>query len=234
MENLSDEEKERFGPLANTLIDEFINVELHNKFFDEFLEELDVEICEDEIPDELLGVRPGDPLFSDKLKNRFVEIYELVFDDMKIAKKAFKEFENEARDLPAVSFLELQILQLDKPSKYAKLLSEYVKKFPDYQLLKVLWATEQITTNKQFHQIDGYPFKLRTFYPGRQTIHPIERYSALLFYVFALGVEMDINKIEAFGSVINDLYLTEAEESGIGAIILILKVNYLLIHLTKS
>jgi hypothetical protein len=232
LESLNEEENKRLILISNSIIDDLVDDDLHDKIFDEYFEDLDIATEENEIPDELLGFRPDDKVISVELKNHFVDIYHLAFDNPKQAAKELKIFEKETNELPCVCFLELIILQSSESPKYPKILKEYALKYPDYPLIRILWATEQVTTSHNLQAIQEYPFKLKTFFPNRETIHSIEKYHFLTLHTFVTAVENDINRIEAFNSVLGDLDLPEVDEEVLGTIILMIKVDYLLGYLT--
>lgn len=226
-----EDEGKRFIILSNSLVDDLIDQDRYNQFYDEYTDELSLEIEEYEVPDQLLGIRPGNQIISEKLKSRFMHIYQLIDEDPKFAKKELKLFQKEADNIPGVYFLELLLNQTEGSSKYGKRLKEYAQAYPDYPLIQLLWNIEQVTSRKDQHKLPRYPFKLKSFFPDRQTIHPIERFYTLLLFAFATGIEMDINRIEAFSSVIYEFDLLEIEESLLITTISFLKISYLLTHL---
>ncbi len=233
IEKLTDEEDELFALLVNSLIHKLIDVALQNKFYDELYGELNIETDDHDIPDQLLGIKPGDKVIPDNLKDRFINIYHLNGENTKEAAKELKLFEKESNGLPGVYLLELLNLQMAESRKYPKKLKEYALKYPDYPLIRVLWATELVTSGKDLQKIAEYPFKMETFFPDRANIHPIERFYFFILHVFVSARENDLNKIEAFYSVLDEFDLTETEEEVLNTIIFMIKVNYLLTHLKQ-
>ena len=234
IDKLSEDELHRFGPLVNSLVDDVIDIKQHDIYYDELFEKLSIETDEDIIPNQLLGLSPDDQTVSDELKLQFIDIYKLILENPKHGKKELKVFEKETKILPAVSFLELQILRMEDSRKYPKRLQEYVQKYSDYSIIRLLWATEQITSSKKsLSDIPDYPFNPESFFQDRTIIHPIEYLNLLLLYAFVISNENDLCKLEAFDSVISDLDISEDDESGIRAIVLIYKVNQLLTRLKQ-
>ncbi len=231
MNNMDDEEGKRFINLVNSLVDDVVDVDQHNKFYDEFIAELNIEVDEDEIPDQLLGVRPGDQAISEELKDRFISIYQLIGENSELGNEELKLFQKEVIGVPGVYFLELLLLQMKDSSKYSQKIKEYARVYPHYSLIQILWATEQVLTEKNHKKIPGYPFKRETFFPDRETIHPIEQFYTLMLYAFVSGTEMDINKIEAFSSVLWEFDLPAEQEMVLMSAISILKINYLVTHI---
>ncbi|MFA5328764.1 MAG: hypothetical protein WC384_13310 [Prolixibacteraceae bacterium] len=233
LESLTEEEHKHFFSLTNSIVDDLVDVDLHNQIYDEYFEDLNIETEEDEIPDQLLGIRSGDQPVSEEVKNRFIELYEQSAENPKQAAKELKIFEKKTNGLPCVYFLELILLQLQESPKYPTILKEYAMKYSDYPLIRILWVTEQAITTRNLKEIPEYPFKFETFFPDRETIHPIEKHLFLTMHAFATANGTDINRIDAFSSVLNDLDLHEVDEEVLRAIITLIKVNYLLSYLTR-
>ncbi|MDO9614586.1 MAG: hypothetical protein Q7J86_08670, partial [Bacteroidota bacterium] len=190
IDNMDEDEGKRFINLINSLVDDLVDVNQHNKFYDEFLKELNIEVDEDEIPDQLLGIRPGDQPISEELKDRFISTYQLINENPELGEDELKLIQKEIIGVPGVYFLELLLLQMNDPSKYPQKIKEYARIYPQYPLIQILWATEQVITEKKHKKIPGYPFKLETFFPNRETIHPIEQFYTLMLYAFVAGTEM--------------------------------------------
>lgn len=224
-------ESKSFINLTNSLVDDLIDVDKHNQFYDEFTEELSIEIEEDEIPDQLLGIVPGDQRISKELKVQFIHIYHLISENPKLANEEMKLFRKATNEIPGIYFLELLLLQQEESPKYAKRLKEYALEYPDYPLIQIFWAIEQVTSLNNLQKLPGYPFKLKTFFPDRETIHPIERFYTMMLYAFVTGIEMDINKIEAFSSVLYEFDLSEIDKSILLTAISMFKISYLSTHL---
>jgi hypothetical protein len=233
LESLTEEEGKRFIVLTDSIVDDLIDVDLHNQIYDEYFEDLDIETEEDEIPDQLLGIRPEDQPVSEEAKNRFIEIYKLIAENPKQAAKELKIFGKTANGLPCVYFLELTLLQAKESPKYHHKLDEYALKYPDYPLIRVLWVTEQVISNHNLKGSPEYPLKLEIFFPDRETIHPIEKYYFLTMHAFAAAKGNDIDRIEALNSVVGSIDLPETEEEILVTIIAIIKVDYLLSYLKQ-
>lgn len=229
--DMDDEEGKCFVNLVDSLVDDLVDVNQHNKFYDEFLEELDIEVDEDEIPDQLLGIRPGDQAISEELKIQFLSLYQLIDENPELGNEELKIFQKEVIGVPGVYFLELLLLQMKDSPKYPQKIKEYARIYPHYPLIQILWATEQVIAGKNHQKIPGYPFKLETFFPDRETIHPIEQFYTLMLFAFMTGTEMDINKIEAFSSVLWEFDLPKIQETMLITTISLFKINFLITHI---
>ena len=227
IEDLSDIDGKRLIDLVDLLADDLVEEEQYDQFYLQMEEELNFKIDADETPDQLLGVIPGDQAISEDLKERFLDIYRHINLNPKQAEKELKLFKNEPNGIPGACFLELHMLQTKNSSKYVKRLNEYAKIYPEYPLIQILWSSENVTliNDQQIHT--GTPFKLKTFFPDRETIHPLERYYVLQMYAFLVGMELDINKIQAFTSIVYELDLPENEEVLLSAIITVIQMGYL-------
>ena len=225
--NEDDESLRSFASLANSIIDDLIDVEKFIHFKEEYFKELSIEVDENEIPDELLGISPGGEMDSEELKSKFVEIYNLIEEDIKLARKEFKAFEKEAKGLPATYFLNLRMLNLGGSEKYIKRLEEYALNFPNYPLIQLLWTNHQIITLENVHEIQKNSLSLKNFFPDRERLHPIELHYILVLYAFMLKIDPDINKMEAFSSVLEHLDLPDDEIERLDLIVFIIKINHL-------
>lgn len=230
MDDLSDHESWRFINLIDSLTDDLVNGEQYDRFHLQLKEELNFEIDEDDIPDQLLGIKPGDAVVSEDLKERFLDIYQLITLNPKAADKELKLFQKEVHGFPGACFLELHMLQTKESSKYVKRLNEYAKTYPDYALIQLLWSIENVTSLYDQQKLTGTPFKMKSFFPDREIIHPLERYFTMLFYAFYAGIDLDINKIHAFASIVYELDLPKNEEELLMTTINVIQIGYLIKH----
>ncbi len=225
---LTDEEHRRFASLANSLTNALIDVDLHNKYFDEFYAELNIDVNEEEIPNEMMGISPEIQDVSQEQKHRFMEIYQLIYENPKQAASELKIFKKESNSQPGVALFELLLLQSDESRKYPERLKEYARKYPNYPLINLMWANEQVISGIDPQKVPGFPFKSSTFFPNRKSIHPTERFHFLSLHILVTAHENDLNKIEALGSVLGELNLSETDYEILDAIVSTTKVNCLL------
>lgn len=233
IEDLNEEEQKDMGRLVSSLIDELIDIDLHNKYFDELYETLNIKTSNDQVDDQVLGINTGERLVPEKLKTQFLHIYQLIGDNPEQAKKELKIFEKESKGLPAVFFLELVFLQKKESRKFPKRLKEYALKYPDYPLIRLMRATEQVLSLENIQEAEGYPFTKKTFFPQRKTIHPIEYNYFLTLHLFLVASENDLTKTEAFASVLGELDLPEIEYEVFDTMISMIKIDQLLTYITR-
>ncbi len=75
LEKLNDYENERFYKLLQSLVDDLINTDEHNRYYDLLLKELtSVKISKTKIPNEMLGIESGNEQISDEIKQSFLSI----------------------------------------------------------------------------------------------------------------------------------------------------------------
>jgi len=230
MDDLSELDSRRFINLIDLLADDLVNEEKYDQIHLQLMEELNFEIDQHEIPNQLLGLKPGDQEVTEDLKERFISIYQMITFNPKLAEKELKLFQKQPNGIPGACYLELHTLQIKESSKYIKRLSEYAKTYPDYALIQLLWAGENMTSSKHQQNPKGTPFNLKTFFPDRETIHPLERYYALQLYAFYTGIDLDINIIQAFTSIVYDLDLPKNEEKLLMTIITTTQLAYLVTY----
>ena len=226
-DNMSEVEGKRFLKLIDSLVDDLVDVDKYDQFCDQLEGELDIDIEENEIPDQLLGLKPGGQTVSKQLKDRFISIYQMITFNPELADKEIKLFQKEPNGIPGACFLELHMLQTKESPKYAKLLNKYAKIFPNYALIQLLWSSENMMLLNDQQKLTGEHFTLETFFPDRENIHPLERFYALMIYAFSIGIELDISKMQAFTTIIYQLGLPENEELLLINAITIIKIGYL-------
>ena len=233
IDELDTDSQQMLGALGQSLLNEFIDIDLHDKYYDEFFEKLNADISENPFEDHLLGIIPGERVVTDELKNRFVNLYQLIFKNQEQAKKELKEFEKDSQGLPGAYFLELQLLQIRESRKFSKRLKEYALKYPAYSLIRLMYATDQVVAGKDLSKIQGYPFTLDTFFPGRETIHPMEHNYFITLHLFLTARENDLTKTEAFYSVLDEFDLTDNDYETLSKLTTIIKFEQLIKVLTQ-
>ena len=226
-DNMSEVEGKRFLKLIDSLVNDLVDVDKYDQFCDQLEGELDIDIEENEIPDQLLGLKPGGQTVSKQLKDRFISIYQMITFNPELADKEIKLFQKEPNGIPGACFLELHMLQTKESPKYAKLLNKYAKIYPDYALIQLLWSSENVMLLNDQQKLTGEHFTLETFFPDRENIHPLERYYTLMLYAFSIGIELNISKMEAFTSIVYKLGLPENEELLLINVIIKIKLGYL-------
>lgn len=234
MEKLPKEEASRFMLLTNSMVEDLVDNGLCEQYYDELMEPLDMEMTDEEIPDELLGVDPYTQKIDEEWKTWFIDIFALCSENVKKARKELKLFKEKTNEIPAAYLLELTLLQYEKSPDYEKRLEEYARLFPDYAIIQLIWATSQVMQQDDLQKIPGYPFNAQTYFANRDFIHVFEMFYFMTLQAFVAGTEMDINKIEAFANALYDLDLPEDFEQVLAQTNTMQKIDYLLKYFKDS
>lgn len=206
---LKDGEGLRFIKVGNSIFEDIMDTELFDKYYAEFSDDFDIEVTDDEISDELLGILPGSAIIKDETRNFFLKIYNEIGEDTRSARKLLGKFKKQAPDIPASSFLELVILQKEDSSMYAGKVKEYANKFPDYSLIRTLLLRELVSSNLTPTKYLDQAFSLHSLFQGRTELHPIEIIHYALFNLTALTQLGDPSRLEAFIYVCEKLELQD-------------------------
>ncbi|HET6558274.1 MAG TPA: hypothetical protein VFG54_13225 [Prolixibacteraceae bacterium] len=229
------EEENRTPPIEiiDSMVSDFIDEDQCDLYYEQLYDELNIEVTDDEIPDEMLGVDPKKQAVAKEIKKHFYELFLLSHKNVKKAKKELELFRKEADDIPGVHLLELLILQKENNTEYEKKLQEYALLYPDYSMLQIIKASWQVIDLKERPDIPGYPLMKEKFFGHRNSIHSIEYTFFLTLNSYVVGLEMDINKIKVFMDVVYDLDLPEDMEEIMVANNTMQKIYYLL-HYSKE
>jgi hypothetical protein len=185
----------RFAQLTDSIFDEIIDNRDYKKFFAELIDDFDIEIESDTIPDQFF-TNDGTRVPED-FKEHYLYVYDTAFDDLREARKEFKIFDKFARKQPYCAYLDLSIHMLDHSRKYPSLLKEYAQKFPDYPPIRISWLSERIRSGSKPEEFTEYPFKLKNFFPGRSSLHESEIREYLLLLLYAWMIKMDYSRLTA-------------------------------------
>lgn len=220
--------------LVDSMISDLVDEDLCNQYYDQFWEELDLELSMEEIPDELLGIRSAEQPLPQQWKDQFMGLFKLINKSPKKAWKELELFKKQAGDLPAVHLIELLLLQKDNSAEFEERIQEQALRYPDYPLLQLTKAAWQVTEKQELPDIPGYPHLKEKFFAHRNSIHPLEYYQLLTVNAFAVGVEGDLNKIEALMDVAIDLGLPQEVEEMILATNAVQKIKFLANYIKES
>jgi hypothetical protein len=223
----------RYLKLVGSIFKDFTDAELVDKYFDEYCEDLNIELLENEIPDEMLGIVPGSVSISKEARDMFLEIYELTYDKHKKAMKLLDEFRKQTPDIPASYYLELIVLQDKGEKKYPKKLEEYVQKFPDYSLIKLLWLEDTFDSETENEEITTQDYNLDSIFDGRQCLHVEEMYLYLLFKLSVLARMGDPSRLEAFYYAYDDIALSEDQFKVLDGLVQIIKMQFVKMNINQ-
>ena len=209
LEKLNDYENERFYKLLQSLVDDLINIEEHNMYYDLLLKELtSVKISKTKIPNEMLGIESVNEQISDEIKQSFLSI---ITDEASIKqrKKQLETFGKNKGIDAAVTYLDVLISGLDHSFRYPEKLKEAAKKYINYALVQIKWTKFNITQNKKLESVPHYPCKLEDYFKNRKSIHEWEYFCYIDTFVHVVLAEKNFDKLEALNSVLVELDIDE-------------------------
>ena len=215
----------RLIQLTDSILYDLMDPEIYKGFYTMISNELNIDIEYDEIPDKFFVEEEVNIQVPQDFKDIYLYVYNLVNEDDKQAYKEWKLFNKAQKKLSSVMFLELLILRTRKSKKYTKLTQEYARIYPDYPLIKLARVTNQILSGEVPEKFPEYPFKLSTFFPGRKSIHPIERTEYLLLWFILLNVQADLSRLLGLYDALDDLELSEGETIGLKTMINLIKLT---------
>ena len=228
IEKLSDEEKEDFGYLSDSITDSYIDFDEADTIYEKLSQKiLEIEIT-DELSDELLGIEPGSDINRKEWGKQFLEIYDLTSENVKKAEKKLKKLQKEMPENPAVCFLELSILETKNSTAYENKLDLYYQQFPDYPLLKLFWVTHLCLTRRTLITENLFNKGPEEFFPGKTTLHKMEMYHYLLMLTFVTMVEMNMTRIKVLEWIVEEADIDETDSIDIGELIAIAQMNFIL------
>jgi hypothetical protein len=227
----NEEDTSRYLKLVGSIFKDFTDPELIDKYYDEFHDDLNILLCDDEIPDEMLGIMPGSARISNETRSMFLGINDLAHEEPKKASKLLEEFRKQTPDIPASYYLELLIL-LEKESKnYPQKLTEYAYRFPDYALIRILWLENEISKEIVQEQYPEKTYDLDFFFPGRTSLHVQEMLNYLIFKLSLLAMQDDASRLEALYLAYDETGLHEDSLKILDSLVLMAKMRFIFKHL---
>lgn len=236
LENLDKEEARRLHDLTELFFEDLIDPEMVDEYYNEFSTGLlSIDVLADEIPDELLGVEPGDPKATDKAKSMFIRLFNSRGNNRKKLQKQVDAFRKKAGDIPAVYYGELS-LEENGSATYQEKLDRYAGMFPDYALIKIIFLTQQINSgdkNKVIPVLEK-PFDLEFFFPGRKSIHLIELVYFISFNIFAFIRKTDASGMEALSQLLDEIDIGRKETALLQSTLMLNKIVYVAAYLEND
>jgi hypothetical protein len=226
IKKIKNDEFKRLIDVTNLIFEELTDDDQYHKYSDEFIELLDIDLDEESLPDEIIGLDVSDITDMDELKKMFVEILTLIeIDKPKKALKFWEQYKKKAGDLPSVYYLELRLLQAKGSKTFKEKLIQYKQRFPNYTLIKFLFLIEQFTLAESIEKIPKEMFSFRYFFDKRKTIHQIEMTYFLTFTLILISFQKDASKLDAFHTIIKELDIPEDQKTLIVTGIISAKIN---------
>lgn len=232
-DSLSPDEIKRFSNVTSSVFYDLCDPVLIDEYYDEFAVELDIDIIDDdEIPDELLGIKPGNIANFFEIKELFIEAYNSLGGKPKNARKKWNTFRAKAKDIPAVAFLELELLRIEESEEYTEKLKIYSSKYKNYPMIRLLWLSEQILSKDLSDETLFKEINRETIFTGRQSLHSIELFNYLLYIAYSIEGQDNPSRIEALFQVLNDFdIIPDNDLVVLIPILLLMKANYVIDYL---
>ncbi len=227
IEKLSDEEKDNFSDLSESIINEYLDHDKSDDLYSGFLDEADKFEITDEITDEFLfGCYP--PEFDpSEIRMEFPRLYGQLFVDTKEVEAKIKKLQKKYPKTPSLCFLELIVLRTTNFQKYEKTLSAYAEIFPEYSLIKILKQIS-VFTSEDLPSINfSFEKAIEHFFSGRRFINNIEMFNLLMLLMFRAVAYMNLEEIDAIEYLSEDLGLFEDDEEVLAKLITVAKLNFI-------
>lgn len=175
-----------------------------DNYYEEFIDDLDIELLTNEFPDEMLGITIPETRYSDELKSKLRPILKLSEKKFNKGKKIVGELKKDYADVPFLAFLELHFEQDKAEDVFAKKLSYFQEQFPDYPLIKLASLIHSFLKNLDQTNVSEI-VPLHDIFPGRESIHDFEMQQYLVYAVFVALLGENKSRLAAFHEVLVDL-----------------------------
>jgi hypothetical protein len=204
MDALEGEEHLDFLRLIESIFEDIIDDELFGNAHDEFMDDLDIDLAEEEVPDEMLGIIPGSRIISNESRKLFTTIFENSKQDTVSARVLLDEFKKLMGETAASAYLELIILSDEESRKFKRKLEAYFKKFPDYPLIRIMYLNEYFLNHSSSNKFTDQNYSCQAIFNGRTTLSFIEFNQFVLFMLTILTDKGDPARLSAFLMVLED------------------------------
>jgi hypothetical protein len=221
---LKEEEYGDYIELLQSIVDDFLDIDMYNRFYDELTDEFNsIPIEYDKIPNELLGINDPSVQIPEEVKQSFVSV--IREDSLKQREKKIKSFGKNSEFEAAIDYFDLINHGNARSSKYEKKLKKAAEKHPEYAILQLKMVKLNLEQNDNFESLPYYPFKMENFFKGREYIHSWEVFCYLDFYTHLVIAEQNFAKLEALKSVIQELDISKDDKTVFDALIAIMQTS---------
>lgn len=223
---LSNDEAAKFFILTQSIIDDLLDQDKYDEYIEAFDQELsEIEVEEDTIPDEMLGVEPGGASLPSEVKKQFLEILE-VSSDLKKLKKQIATFRKNPGVEAATAYLDLIVAEMEESKVYDDLLKKAAEKYPRYGLVQMRWAETKIDALISGAE-EKSSFLYNYFFNGRDFIHSREYFNFLHLHTLVIAHEGNLEKLEAWKDVLFDYQTDEMDLSMLNGFIVMFQIGLL-------
>jgi len=204
LDSLNKQETETFFEAVDLLFESLVVDDLFDRYYDEFLEDLDIEYILDEIPDEMLGIPKSETRNFDILKSKLIPILDLPDTKFKKGRKLVGELKKDFGDSPILSYLDTHFEEDKASMGFKQKLKHCEEQFPDYPLVKISSLIYCYLSNLD-QATDAELVPLRSMFPDRDFLHEFEMQQYLVYAVFIVVLGTDKSRLAAFYEVLRDL-----------------------------
>lgn len=209
LEDLDFSDFEKYSNAIERIFVELVDSDLSDTYYEEFIDDLDIDVITDELPNEMLGIPQGKLGLTSNQEATFVKIYNLATENSKKALRLFEKFRETLSESPYMAFLELHIIEEPGNPQYIKKLQQYARQYPDYPLIRLHWLQYQATKNNNNKTPNTKISSLSEIFKNRLFIHEIEQIAYLYYCTLILILNGDPSRIDAYYAAINDLEIPE-------------------------
>jgi hypothetical protein len=209
LEYLDLSEFEKYSNAIERLFVELVDSDLSDQYYEEFIDDLDIEVSTDELPDEMLGIQQGYPGLTPNQQATYIKVYNLATENSKKALRLFEKFRKDLPESPYIAFLELHIIEKPGDPHYITKLQHYARQYPDYPLIRLHWLRYKAINENNNEPIDKEIRSLSEIFKNRQYIHEMEQIAYLYYCTFLVIINGDPSRISAYYQVISDLEIPD-------------------------
>lgn len=230
---LSQTDQQKLAYLSASVIREYIDPDKTERLIDNLLPKLQNLEVVDEPFDELAGIDNSAGEVIHGLRDRFVEIYDLIGSNPRKANDELEKLSEKYPENPGLCYLELLILQSGKQKEYENKTEEYYRKFPGYPLIKIEWATNRSLNGNMKWSKELFRKGPAEFFQSRIKLHSIELFQYLMLLAFSSATELNISCIHALGNIIEEIELEGTDYQQVSEIITMGQIDFILTRKEK-
>ncbi len=234
LEKLNKTEKIDFTDLVEAIIEDYLDQEKADEIYDLYIDKLDNFEVTDIITNDIFPTEGNKPEDEKALKSKFQRLYDLIIYDSSEAEKELKKFIKKHPDNPGICFLQLTHLRLTNSIDYKSLLTEYINKFPNYPLIKLLNQISNYVEKTELSNGVTIESIIETYFPGRKSLHRIEIFHVFMFmFVYATKTK-NIELLDALDFLMEESYLSDQELDLLSYFVTMGKFEFILSKLEKE
>lgn len=204
LESLDKQEVSLFFEALEVLFNSLIDDDKYDMYYDQFFDDLDIEIVIDEIPEEMMGISLSEIHDPDKFENKLKPILELPDKKFKKGIKMVEKLKIEYGDIPLLASLELFLCDEKASEGFREKLFLYREKYPDYPMIRIASLLHSFLSNlDKTNEAEIIP--LQDLFQRRNSIHGFELQQYLVYAAFVTLLGSDNSRVAAFQQALVDM-----------------------------